>query len=122
MRFDRHVLQEELVVNGLLTYAIVVGAAVLLSRADPRARTFGVVLLGLLVAKILWRMVGEVVFAQLNASGGPDVPGNHHEALGFATVLWRFLVVQGDAAAVLLVAWAVAKRPRPRSSEPAGES
>ena len=114
MRFDFRTVVESLLEHGPLTFVLVAGAAVLLTRAYPQARAFGAVLVGVLVYGVLWRILIEVVIYQVNASSPGGVPNEDH--LTFCRILtaWSLAGNLGDAAAVLVLARFVATPVRPR--------
>ena len=116
MRFDFRSVVDSLLQDGPLTFVLVAGAAVLLTRAYPQARAFGAVLVGVLVYGVLWRILVEVVVDQVNASSPGGVPNEDHLTFCRIWTAWRLVGNLGDAAAVLVLARAVATPVRPRAA------
>lgn len=116
MRFDFRTVVDSLLQDGPLTFVLVAGAAVLLTRTYPQARAFGAVLVGVLVYGVLWRILVEVVVDQVNASSPGGVPNEDHLTFCRIWTAWRLVGNLGDAAAVLVLARAVATPVRPRAA------
>ena len=121
MRFDFRTVVGSLLQDGPLTVVLIAGAAVLLTRNSPQARTFGAVLVGLLVYGVLWRILAEVVLYQVNTSSPGGVPSEDHLAFGRIWTAWRLVGNLGDAAAVVVLARFVAT-PRADSVAAVGEA
>ena len=114
MRFDFRTVVESLLADGPLTFVVVAGAAVLLTRASPQARAFGAILVGLLVYNVLWRILAEAVLHMVITSSPGGVPNEDHFTFGRILTAWRLVGSLGDAAAVVVLARFVATPVRPR--------
>ena len=121
MRFDFRSVVERLLQDGPLTLVCLAGAAVLLTRVSPQARTFGAVLVGLLVYGVLWRILAEITLYKVISSSPGGVPNEDHLTFCHIWTAWRLVGSLGDAAAVLVLARFVAT-PRRSAVAAVGDS
>ena len=94
---------------------------VLLTRASSQARTFGAVLVGLLVYGVLWRVLADITVYKVNSSSPAGVPNEDHLTFCHIWTAWRLVGSLGDAAAVLVLARFVAT-PRRSAVAAVGDS